>query len=212
MKTPARLKTGIFLTLAAFFAGYLANRHNDAVASAASIENTVEYARPMHPLYNSDRASTCPDCGMSLAPDSGRKAFAANAVPSGMARASAENEKPVKDLVCGMTVDPKSPTTQKTQYKGVTYYFCSESCKKSFVANPEKYIPKKPAVAKAEKVKDLVCGMTVDPNSPSVFKSQYKGQTYYFCSEMCKKSFEANPEKYVHKVAEPGSHGIHTTE
>jgi YHS domain-containing protein len=42
--------------------------------------------------------------------------------------------------------------------------------------------------------------MDVDPNSPDVFKTQYKGKTYYFCSEHCKKSFEANPGKYVQKT------------
>ena len=98
-------------------------------------------------------------------------------------RCRAEKAKPVKDLVCGMDVDPKSPNTLKTQYKGETYYFCCEHCKKSFEANPEKYIPKKTAAAKVEKAKDLVCGMDVDPNSADVMKTQYKGKTYYFCSE-----------------------------
>jgi membrane fusion protein, copper/silver efflux system len=131
----------------------------------------------------------------------------------GSARASsADKAKPVKDLVCGMTVDPKSPNTLKTQYKGETYYFCSEMCKKSFEANPEKYVPPKAKAAKAEDTKDLVCGMTVDPKSPNTLKTQYKGQTYYFCSETCKKSFEANPEKYVHKMADQDKHGIHMME
>jgi membrane fusion protein, copper/silver efflux system len=132
--------------------------------------------------------------------------------PGGSSAPAAEKVKPVKDLVCGMTVDPKSPGTLKTQYKGETYYFCSETCKKSFEANPDKYIPKQTTAAKVENTKDLVCGMTVDPNSPSTLKTQYKGKTYYFCSDMCKKSFEANPEKYVHKMADEDKHGTHKTE
>jgi Cu+-exporting ATPase len=28
-------------------------------------------------------------------------------------------------------------------------------------------------------------------------QSEYKGQTYYFCSMGCKKSFDKEPEKYV---------------
>ena len=48
-------------------------------------------------------------------------------------------------------------------------------------------------------MKDLVCGMDVDPNSPNTLKIQYGGKTYYFCSELCRKSFEANPGQHVQK-------------
>lgn len=44
--------------------------------------------------------------------------------------------------------------------------------------------------------KDPVCGMNVDPQT-SAGKTEYKGQTYFFCSLGCKKSFDANPEKYL---------------
>jgi Cu(I)/Ag(I) efflux system membrane fusion protein len=50
-----------------------------------------------------------------------------------------------------------------------------------------------------EKATDLVCGMDVDPKTSGTLKTQYKGKTYYFCSAMCRKSFEANPGKYVPK-------------
>ncbi|OGO30195.1 MAG: hypothetical protein A2Z29_07825 [Chloroflexi bacterium RBG_16_56_11] len=50
--------------------------------------------------------------------------------------------------------------------------------------------------ASATKVKDPVCGMDVDPKTAAA-KSEYMGQTYYFCSQGCKKSFDANPAKYV---------------
>ena len=35
-------------------------------------------------------------------------------------------------------------------------------------------------------------------------KSEYKGQTYYFCSNGCKKSFDKEPEKYLGKAKQPG--------
>lgn len=35
----------------------------------------------------------------------------------------------------------------------------------------------------------------VSANSP---KTEYKGDTYYFCCSGCKKKFEENPEKYLH--------------
>ena len=51
-------------------------------------------------------------------------------------------------------------------------------------------------VKEAEMVKDLVCGMTIDP-ATAAGKSEYKGQTYYFCALSCKKSFDEDPEKYI---------------
>jgi YHS domain-containing protein len=47
-----------------------------------------------------------------------------------------------------------------------------------------------------EKVKDLVCGMTIDPQIAAA-TSEYKGKTYYFCAKGCKVAFDKNPEKYV---------------
>ena len=55
--------------------------------------------------------------------------------------------------------------------------------------------------------KDPVCGMQVDEKT-AAGKSEYKGQTYYFCSPGCKKSFDKEPEKYVGK-AQPQAHGGH---
>lgn len=55
--------------------------------------------------------------------------------------------------------------------------------------------------------KDPVCGMDVDP-ATAAGTSEYKGQTYYFCSPGCKKAFDANPEKYVGKEGQE-HHGHH---
>jgi len=43
---------------------------------------------------------------------------------------------------------------------------------------------------------DPVCGMEVDEKSAS-HKAEHGGQTYYFCSPGCKRSFDQNPEKYA---------------
>jgi YHS domain-containing protein len=45
-------------------------------------------------------------------------------------------------------------------------------------------------------VKDPVCSMDVDPKT-AAGKSEYQGQTYYFCSNGCKKAFDKEPQKYV---------------
>jgi YHS domain-containing protein len=57
-----------------------------------------------------------------------------------------------------------------------------------------------------EKVKDLVCGMTIDPQTAAA-TSEYKGKTYYFCAKGCKVAFDKNPEKYV--AGEGGSEKQH---
>ena len=49
---------------------------------------------------------------------------------------------------------------------------------------------------RAKRVKDLVCGMWIDADA-STPKVEHDGETYYFCSEGCRKSFEKRPELYV---------------
>lgn len=44
--------------------------------------------------------------------------------------------------------------------------------------------------------KDVVCGMQVDPTK-AAGSSQYKGKTYYFCSNGCKAKFDANPGQFA---------------
>jgi Cu+-exporting ATPase len=46
--------------------------------------------------------------------------------------------------------------------------------------------------------RDVVCGMQVDP-AKAAGKSEYNGKTYYFCSPICKKKFDANPGQYAGK-------------
>lgn len=46
-----------------------------------------------------------------------------------------------RDPVCSMDVDPND-AADKSEYKGVTYYFCAPGCRKSFDENPEKYVEK----------------------------------------------------------------------
>ncbi|MGH2523095.1 MAG: YHS domain-containing protein, partial [Anaerolineales bacterium] len=46
------------------------------------------------------------------------------------------------------------------------------------------------------KVTDPVCGMEVE-TATAQWKTEYKGQTYYFCAPGCKRSFEQDPEKYL---------------
>jgi len=47
-----------------------------------------------------------------------------------------EEEGMVIDLVCGMELDQKK-TKLQSEYKGKTYYFCSQGCKTHFDNDPE---------------------------------------------------------------------------
>ena len=113
-----------------------------------------------------------------------------------------------KDPICGMDVDEKRAAAagRTSEYKGMTYYFCSDGCKKQFDANPGKFtgtVPPAPAATTATKtaVVDPVCGMTVDPKEATAAgrRSEYKGQTYYFCADDCKTKFDKEPTKYARK-------------
>jgi Cu+-exporting ATPase len=63
-------------------------------------------------------------------------------------------------------------------------------------------------VQSPDTAKDPVCGMTVT-KSTAKYTYDYKGTTYYFCSEGCKTSFSKEPEKYLAQTAEtkPGMMG-----
>ena len=50
--------------------------------------------------------------------------------------------------------------------------------------------------------KDPICDMNVDEKTAK-YKSEHMGKTYYFCSQMCKTTFDKNPMKYA------GEHGGH---
>jgi Cu(I)/Ag(I) efflux system membrane fusion protein len=55
------------------------------------------------------------------------------------------------------------------------------------------------AAKKASTEKDPVCGMDVDATAANAIKSRQGENTIYFCSQHCKKAFEADPDKYLPK-------------
>lgn len=48
--------------------------------------------------------------------------------------------------------------------------------------------------------KDPVCGMDME-TATAVGRTEYQGQTYYFCGSKCKEKFDLNPEQYLGKAA-----------
>jgi YHS domain-containing protein len=55
---------------------------------------------------------------------------------------------------------------------------------------------------------DPVCGMEVEEKT-AVWKSEYKGKTYYFCAPGCKAAFEKDPEKYLEEGMSHAGHEHH---
>ena len=49
-------------------------------------------------------------------------------------------------------------------------------------------------------VKDPVCGMDVE-TATAAGRTEYEGETYYFCGSNCKKKFDLDPEQYLGKSA-----------
>jgi Cu+-exporting ATPase len=102
------------------------------------------------------------------------------------------------DPVCGMTIDPRS-AAGRVEHQGRDYFFCSESCRRTFEANPAKFAAgaapspggmAMPAGKPEEgKAKDPVCGMMVDKTK--ALKTERGGRSYYFCSPGCLRTFES---------------------
>jgi uncharacterized protein len=55
-----------------------------------------------------------------------------------MAHAPEEHAQAANDPVCGMSVDPAT-ATEKVDYMGTTYYFCSAGCRATFERDPARY-------------------------------------------------------------------------
>ena len=64
------------------------------------------------------------------------------------------------------------------------------------------------------RMKDLVCGMDVDP-AEVAGSHEHGGQTYYFCSTGCLEKFRTQPEKYLnhlrHETNDRASHASNQT-
>jgi YHS domain-containing protein len=57
---------------------------------------------------------------------------------------------------------------------------------------------------------DPVCKMEVDPKTAAA-KSEYNGETYYFCAPGCKVAFDKDPESYLQDTgAGESSHHHHS--
>src|SRR4030042_1943689 len=92
----------------------------------------------------------------------------------------------VTDPVCKMTIEEKDAVGTST-YKGITYYFCTESCKENFDKDPEAFLAEKDSEQKMEMSEGVIytcpmhpeiretkpvpctkCGMALEAVAPSL--------------------------------------------
>ncbi len=60
----------------------------------------------------------------------------------------------------------------------------------------------------AHRIRDVVCGMMVDPDTATA-STTYEGKTYYFCSRGCKAAFERHPKDYLSSGEPKAQHQHH---
>ena len=79
--------------------------------------------------------------------------------------------QPVKDPVCGMTVDP-AHAAGSYEYGGTKWYFCNLRCLEKFRAEPEKYTGAKPETAPHEPPAAVTPGATYTcPMHPEILRN-----------------------------------------
>jgi Cu+-exporting ATPase len=49
----------------------------------------------------------------------------------------------VKDPVCGMTIESATAAGGRVVYESEEIYFCSDSCRQAFDAEPERFVPER---------------------------------------------------------------------
>jgi len=127
----------------------------------------------------------------------------------------------VHDPVCGMQVDPAA-TPHHAEHQGQVFHFCAARCHERFIADPARYLhgehapasagaccggdalpAESLAAARAEAVRDPVCGMQVDP-AATPHHTEHQGQVFHFCAARCRERFIADPRRFL----EPASAAV----
>jgi P-type Cu+ transporter len=88
-----------------------------------------------------------------------------------------DSGKTVKDPVCNMDVVPEK-ARGSSEYKGQTYYFCSQSCVQRFNIDPEKYLAPKLPISQIVQLGGIASAPQAEIVPPS---SAGKGHVTYVC-------------------------------
>jgi Cu+-exporting ATPase len=114
----------------------------------------------------------------------------------------------VTDLVLPDVTRPAESKRVVRYVSGVAQEFSQEL--EEFLARDVEpiWLPSRPEQEgrRLERVKDVVCGMTIDPER-AAGALDYRGKKYHFCSKGCVAEFEADAEKYLDPNYKPGGMG-----
>jgi Cu+-exporting ATPase len=116
----------------------------------------------------------------------------------------------ITDLVLPSVDDQKESRVPLRFVGGAAQQFSSEL--EDFLARDAEpiWLPRQEPKegCRLERVRDLVCGMMVDPER-AAGALDYHGKKYHFCSKGCVAKFEADPDKYLDPNYKPGgmAHG-----
>lgn len=103
----------------------------------------------------------------------------------------------VTEMVKGKTIDEALEVSNKAVAEALDglppqKLHCSVLAEEALQAAIKDYFARREGAKMAH---DPVCKM--DIVEEKAIKSEYQGKTYYFCSQMCKERFEAEPEKFI---------------
>src|SRR5579871_4986624 len=125
----------------------------------------------------------------------GRAFVAALAVAAALAPAAvrAEETRSYACPVLGSKIDAVTKDIRSSDYRGVRYYFCCDSCKPQFDKNQDKFLK-----ANNDKTPDRVIGASLfDPittkridQEKAAAHTDYSGVRYFFVKEDDKKTFD----------------------
>ena len=142
----------------------------------------------------------CPNCGMSVNDPDAPTADLGNGVVRfcstscrDAALDNARDSNPpsrtqrVRDIVCHMDVN--TAWGHVATYQGHTYYFCTDRCRRAFLADPGHYVTEK----------CLVCLRPL--TAATTFPATYMGKTYRLCSAAHRAAFKRDPAAYfMHRM------------
>ena len=105
----------------------------------------------------------------------------------------------VTEMVKGKTIDEALKVSNKAVAEALDglppqKLHCSVLAEDALKAAVKDYFARKEG---AKMARDPVCKM--DIVEEKALKSEYQDKTYYFCSQMCKERFEAEPERFLNK-------------
>ena len=115
----------------------------------------------------------------------------------------AEDPSKVMCSFCSSQLDPESAVVE--QSGDATHYFCCDHCRGRFMASDDHQTEAAShshggtdatvTSVPSRRLVDPICYMDVNPAWG--FEAQYKGESYFFCSERCRRRFADSPEDYL---------------